>query len=94
VVKEVAAISGIDISRLEGPSGSKACQCSMLRRLPGGEISAPADPPPHMIKEEWTKMVQSGKLTLGIPCVPFKLVKFTPKDGELIRREISIIEKA
>ena len=30
---------------------------------PGGEISAPADPPSHVIKEEWTKMVESGKLS-------------------------------
>ena len=91
MVKEFAVKSVIDISRLEGQSDSKPRQRSMLRRLPRGEISAPADPPPHMIKEEWAKMVQSGKLSLGIPCVPFKLVKFTPKDGELIRREISII---
>ena len=55
------------------------------------EISAPADPPSHVIKEEWTKMVDSGKLSLGIPCVPFKLVKFMPSNGELVRREISII---
>jgi len=33
---------------------------------------------------------KDGKLSLGISCVPFKL-KFTPKDGELIRREISNI---
>ena len=38
---------------------------------PGGEISAPADPPSHVIKEEWTKMVESGKLSLGIPRAPF-----------------------
>ena len=58
------------MSRLEGVSESKTRQRSMLRRLPGGEISAPADPPSHVIKEEWTKMVESGKLSLGIPCVP------------------------
>ena len=57
---------------------------------PGGEISAPADPPSRVIKEEWTKMVESGKLSLGIPCAPFKLVKFMPSNGELVRREISI----
>ena len=54
---------------------------------PGGEISAPADPPSHVIKEEWTKMVESGKLSLGIPRASFK---FMPSNGELVRREISI----
>ena len=91
VVKEFAVKSGIDVSRLEGVSESKTRQCSMLRRLPGGKISAPANPPSHVIKEEWTKMVESGKLSLGMPCVPFKLVKFMPSNGELVRREISII---
>ena len=91
VVKEFAVKSGIDVSRLEGVSESKTRQRSMLRRLPGGKISAPADPPSHVIKEEWTKMVESGKLSLGMPCVPFKLVKFMPSNGELVRREISII---
>ena len=38
-------------------------------------------------------MVDSGKLSLGIPCVPFKLVKFIPSNGELVKREISIIER-
>ena len=90
-MKEFAVKSGIDVSRLEGVSESKTRQRSMLRRLPGGEISAPADPPSHVIKEEWTKMVDSGKLSLGIPCVPFKLFKFIPSNGELVRREISII---
>ena len=47
VVKEFAVKSGIDVSRLEGVSESKTRQRSMLRRLPGGEISAPADPPSH-----------------------------------------------
>ena len=90
VVKEFAVKSGIDVSRLEGMSESKTHQRSMLRRLPGVEISALADPPSHVIKEEWTKMVESGKLSLGIPCVPFKLVKFVPSNGELIRNEITI----
>ena len=66
VVKEFAVKSGIDVSRLEGVSESKTRQRSMLRRLPGGEISAPADPHSHVIKE-WTKMVESSKLSLGIP---------------------------
>ena len=90
VVKEFAVKSGINVSRLEGVSESKTRQRSMLRRLPAGEISAPADPPSHVIKKEWTKMVESGKLSLGIPCVPFKLVKFMPSNGELVRNEISI----
>lgn len=46
VVKELAEQSGIDIRRLEG-STPKSRKRSAKRRLPGGEIPVPADPPPR-----------------------------------------------
>ena len=85
-MKEFAVKSGIDVSRLEGVFESKTRQRSMLRRLPGGEISAPADPPSHVIKE-W---LSQASCHWAYHCVPFKLVKFMPSNGELVRSEISI----
>ena len=35
-------------------------------------------------------MVASGELSLGVPCIPFRLVKFSTKNGELIRQEIQV----
>ena len=89
VVKELAKQSGIDISRLEG-STPKSRTRSAKRRLPGGEISAPADPPPHVIKKEWMKMIETGELSLGLPCVSYKLVRYTPKDGQLEKHEVTV----
>ena len=35
-------------------------------------------------------MVASGELSLGVPCIPFRLVKFSTKNGELIRKEVQV----
>ena len=35
-------------------------------------------------------MVASGELPLGVPCIPFRLVKFSTKNGELIRKEVQV----
>ena len=89
VVKEFAMKSGIDTSRLEcGTPHPRIRACK--RTLPGSEISSGSDPTPTTIKEEWSKMVASGELSLGVPCIPFRLVKFSTKNGELIRKEIQV----
>ena len=81
--------SGIDTSRLEcGIPSPRIRACK--RTLPGSEISSGSDPTPTTIKEEWSKMVASGELSLGVPCIPFRLVKFSTKNGELIRQEIQV----
>ena len=36
-------------------------------------------------------MVESGELSLGVPCVPYRMMKFTTKDGELEKVELNII---
>ena len=34
--------------------------------------------------------VTSGELSLGVPCIPYRLVKFSTKNGELVRKEIQV----
>ena len=66
--------SGINTSRLEcGIPSPRIRACK--HTLPVSEISSGSDPTPTTIKEEWSKMVASGELSLGVPCIPFRLVK-------------------
>ena len=46
------------------------------RKLLGGEISAPSTPTADDVKTEWKKLV-GGEISLGRPCVPHNMVKFT-----------------
>lgn len=89
VVKEFVQQSGIDTFQLDNRAPATRSH-SEKRKMPGGEISASADPAPATIKGEWQKMVESGELSLGVPCAPYKLVRYTPKQGQLDREEITI----
>jgi hypothetical protein len=50
----------------------------------------PSTPTPATIKDEWKKMVQTGEVSLGISCVPYKMEKFSTKNGELEKIEIVV----
>jgi len=39
------------------------------------------------IKEDWDNMIKEGELTLGEPCYPHTLIRYTVKEGELHRTE-------
>ena len=91
--------SGIDTSRLDTSrldTSRLECGiphpriCAYKHTLPGSEISSGSDPTPTTVKKEWTKMVASRELPLGVPCIPFRLVKFSTKNGELIRKEVQV----
>ena len=81
--------AGIDTSRLECGASLPRIR-ARKRTLPGSEISGGSDPTPALIKEEWRKLVTAGELSLGVPCIPYRLVKFSTKNGELIRKEIQV----
>jgi len=49
------------------------------RTLPGSEISGGSDPTPAVIKEQWGKIY--SELSLGVPCISYRLVKFSTKNG-------------
>ena len=85
VVKEFAKTSGIDTEMLDGKASAprtRACR----RKLFGGEISVVTTPTPASIKQEWKKMVASGELSLGRPCIPYNITKYTAKQGKLEKR--------
>ena len=61
------------------------------RRLLGGEISVPSTPIPEVVKNEWKKLIDDGEISLGRPCVPYNMVQYATKDGELEKRELTIV---
>ena len=91
VAKDFARKSGVDTKRLDGRPESTERQRVRQRRLIGGEISVPSTPTPETIKNEWIKLVETGEISLGRPCVPFNMVRFMTKDGELEKKELTIV---
>ena len=91
VAKDFAKQSGVDTERLDGKPDSSERQRLRRRRLIGGEISVPSTPTPETVKMEWKKLVESGELSLGRPCVPFNMVRFTTRDRELEKHELTIV---
>ena len=90
VLKEFAHTSGIDTSTLDGKELGTYRTRIHKRRLVGGEISAGSTPTPAAVREEWKKLVETGELSLGNPCVPYKMMRFATKEGQLIREEVTI----
>ena len=77
VVKEFAVENGIDVFMLDHrPSTTRLRKL----RMPGGQISVPAH---RTVEEDWKRMIELGELTLGEPCYPQTLCKYTIKGGEL-----------
>ncbi len=89
VVKEFAIESGVDVFQLDQrPSGTRLRARKL--RMPGGEVSVPTHRTVEGIKEDWDKLIESGELTLGEPCHPQKLTRYTVKDGELQQSETTV----
>ena len=82
VAKEFAIHNGLDVFSLDKRPKSTRIRARKLR-MPGGEISVPTHRTVEGIKEDWTKMIQSGELTLGEPCYPHTITRYSIKDGEL-----------
>lgn len=91
VVKEFALKSGIDTEKLDGRQLDRPRTRVRRRKLVGGEISSAATPTPASLQEEWQKMVQSGELSLGRPCVPYTMTKYSAMNGGLERVELTIV---
>ena len=90
IAKEFAKTSGVDTERLDGKSETQRPRVRR-RRLLGGEISVPSPPTPGVIKNEWKKLIDDGEIYLGRPCVPYNMVRYATKDGELEKRELTIV---
>ena len=90
VVKEFAEKSGIDTHKLDGKRTQDKRLRRRKRRLLGGEVSAAQNPPPNVFQQQWKAMVDSGQLSLGIPCAPFTLVHYSTKNGQLEKNEVVV----
>ena len=90
MVKEFTQKSGIDTTKLDGRPTDQPRSRVQKRKLIGGEISVPSTPTPAIIKDEWKKMVESAEVSLGVSCVPYKIEKFSTKNGLLEKTEIVV----
>ena len=90
IVKEFAKESRVNTERLDGRSETQRPRVRR-RRLLGGEISVPSTPTPEVVKNEWKKLIDNGEISLGRPCTPYNMVRYAIKDGELERKELTIV---
>lgn len=81
----------MDTTRLDGRETSTQRSRVRRRRLIGGEISVGSTPTSSDVKQEWVKLVEAGVLALGQPCVPYNMVQFSTKDGELHKTQVSVV---
>ena len=58
--------------------------------MPDGQVSVPVHRTVEGVKEDWKEMIKLGKLTLGEPCYPQTLCKYTIQNGELKKSEIVV----
>lgn len=82
IVKEFAAENGFDVTKLDKRTGIKRMRARKLR-MPGGEISVPCHKTVENVKSDVQNMLLSGDLTLGEPCAPCKVTKYTLVDGKI-----------
>ena len=81
-MKEFAQRSDIEVMRLDGRELKSKTRKSK-RKMQGGEISVPVPPTPNKVKEAWTEMVETGELSLEVPCSPFTLMSYRVNNGQL-----------
>jgi len=72
IVKTIVQDNGVDISRFSANSLKKRIRASKCK-FPGKEIAIPANPTPAALQEDIRAMIDSGKLSLGEPCIPYTL---------------------
>ena len=76
IVKELAKEKGIDTTKLDGSRDGSRMRAKKIK-MPGGEISVPFHKTYQAVKDDWQNMTESGQLTLGEPCSPYKLTRYT-----------------
>ena len=80
-IKEVAEMSGIDLSQYSELKSSISRVSKS--KLPGNEISVPSMPTVASLKEDVSQLLETGKLSMGEPCSPYTIVKSSVHDGKL-----------
>ena len=87
--KEFARKNGIDVYLLDNCEESTKQRASK-RKLPGGEISIPCPLPVSSLKKEKVALVESGEITLGVPCSHYTVSHSIIKDGKVNQEEIQV----
>ena len=87
VAKEFAKENGIDVFELDKRPENTRIRARKLR-MPGGDISVPTHSTVEQIKENCSQMIVDGTLTLGEPCHPHLMVRYTTSGGVLARKEV------
>ena len=88
-VKEYAMECGIDVEQLDHRPPNTRMRARHLK-LPGGEISVPVHKSVRGIKDDWEGMINNGELSLGEPCFPHTLTRYSIKEGQIQHSNISI----
>ena len=58
--------------------------------MPGKDISVPSHLTPAKIKEDWTKMITTGELTLGEQCHLCTITKYNTSNGTVTKSESTV----
>lgn len=59
-------------------------------KMPGGEVLVPCHKTVEAVKEDWVKMIESGELTLGEPCTPYKVTRCAVVNGKIKKIEYEV----
>ena len=89
IVKEFANEIGMDTTKFDGQPKQQRMRARKLR-MPGGEIAVPCHKTPQEVKADWDQMIQSQRLTLGEPCAPYTLTKYSVVNGQLQKTEMEV----
>ncbi len=92
IVKEVAQTHGCNIAILEQSKSDSTPRSRRAKsRLTGGEISMPTLPTTDVITTEKKRLIESGALTIGEPCIPHTVTKsVVNNEGNIEIKEIEI----
>ena len=63
---------------------------SHKRKLIGNKISVPSTPTPETVRNEWKQMIESGEISIGVSCVPYRMEKYITKNGKLEKVEVVV----
>ena len=90
IVKEFCEMNAIDVHALEHTTTPRRRTRATKKRLPGGEISSPALPPPSTIKQEIQQLSEGRRFLLGEACVPYTPRKCNVQDGAVQMYEVQV----
>ena len=89
IVKEFALDNQIDVEELDHRPLNKRIRAKKLK-MPGTSVAFPCHRSVEGVKEDWSKMVDNGTLTLGETCAPQTLTKRSVVNGELTIQEETV----